>query len=58
MPATKNQIVAYAVLTAVVGVVPAFMSLASLGYGIVAAALGAIFIAAFPSPSGVCRMAM
>ena len=60
VPATKNQIVAYAVLTAVVGVVPAFMGLASLGYGIVAAALGAIFIycsiAVWRMPDGDVKM--
>ncbi|AYG65424.1 MULTISPECIES: heme o synthase [unclassified Rhizobium] len=44
IPTTKNQIVVYAVLTAVVGVVPAFMGFASLGYGVVAALLGAIFV--------------
>lgn len=44
IPTTKNQIVVYAVLTAIVGVVPAIMGFASLGYGIVAAVLGAIFV--------------
>ncbi|MBB3288505.1 MULTISPECIES: heme o synthase [Rhizobium] len=44
IPTTKNQIVVYAVLTAIVGVVPAFMGFASLGYGVVAALLGAIFV--------------
>ncbi|ENN89065.1 Protoheme IX farnesyltransferase [Rhizobium freirei PRF 81] len=44
IPSTKNQIVVYAVLTAVIGVVPAFMGFASLGYGIVAAILGVTFI--------------
>jgi protoheme IX farnesyltransferase len=60
VPATKNQIVVYAVLTAVVGIVPAFMGLASLGYGIVAAALGAIFIycsiAVWRMPDGDVKM--
>ncbi len=42
--ATKHQIVAYAVLTAVCGVVPSFLGFASAGYGLVAAALGAVFI--------------
>jgi protoheme IX farnesyltransferase len=41
---TKNQIVVYAVLTAIFGVVPAFLGFASFGYGVVAAALGAIFV--------------
>ncbi|WP_431321603.1 heme o synthase [Rhizobium sp. YTU87027] len=41
---TKHQIVAYAVLTAVCGVLPTALGFASLGYGLVAAALGAIFI--------------
>jgi len=44
IPTTKKQIVVYAVLTAIVGVVPAFMGFASLGYGVVAAVLGAIFV--------------
>ncbi|MBN9986929.1 heme o synthase [Rhizobium laguerreae] len=41
---TKHQIVAYAVLTAVCAVLPSFLGFASLGYGLVAAVLGAIFI--------------
>lgn len=41
---TKNQIVAYAVLTAIVGVAPALTGLASFGYGVFATALGAYFI--------------
>lgn len=41
---TKNQIIAYAVLTAVVAVAPTFTGLAGLGYGIFAAVLGAIFV--------------
>lgn len=41
---TKNQIVLYAVLTAVVAVVPAILGFASVGYGIFAALLGAVFI--------------
>jgi len=44
IPTTKNQIVVYAVLTAIIGVVPTFMGFASLGYGVVAAALGVIFV--------------
>ncbi|MGV1790740.1 heme o synthase [Rhizobium sp. A37_96] len=44
IPATKNQIVVYAVLTAVIGVAPALMGFASFGYGVVAAVLGAIFV--------------
>ena len=44
IPTTKNQIVVYAVLTAIFGVVPAFMGFASFGYGVVAAVLGAIFV--------------
>ena len=44
IPTTKNQIVVYAVLTAIVGVVPAFMGFASIGYGVVAAVLGVIFV--------------
>lgn len=42
--ATKNQIVAYAVLTAVCAAVPAMTGSASIGYGVFAAILGAIFI--------------
>ncbi|OCJ17907.1 protoheme IX farnesyltransferase [Rhizobium sp. AC44/96] len=41
---TKNQIVVYAVLTAICGVLPTVLGFASIGYGLVAAALGAIFI--------------
>jgi protoheme IX farnesyltransferase len=42
--ATKNQIVLYAVLTAISGVVPSLMGFAGVAYGLVAAALGAAFI--------------
>ncbi|TRL39376.1 heme o synthase [Rhizobium straminoryzae] len=42
--ATKHQIVAYAVLTAAVAVVPAMTGLVGWGYGLFAAALGAVFI--------------
>jgi protoheme IX farnesyltransferase len=42
--ATKNQIVLYAVLTAISGVVPSLMGFAGIVYGVVAAALGAAFI--------------
>lgn len=41
---TKNQIVLYAVLTAIAGVVPTFMGFAGVVYGVVAAVLGAAFI--------------
>ncbi|EUC01285.1 Protoheme IX farnesyltransferase [Rhizobium sp. CF080] len=41
---TKNQIIVYAVLTAVTAVAPTFTGLAGLGYGIFAAVLGAIFV--------------
>ncbi|WP_440409680.1 heme o synthase [Neorhizobium petrolearium] len=41
---TKNQIVVYAVLTALAAVAPAFTGLAGLGYGIFATLLGAVFI--------------
>ncbi|KQV43656.1 MULTISPECIES: heme o synthase [unclassified Rhizobium] len=41
---TKKQIVIYAVLTAVIGVVPAILGFASIGYGALAAALGLAFI--------------
>ncbi|WFR96026.1 heme o synthase [Rhizobium tumorigenes] len=44
IPTTKNQIVVYAVLAAVVGVVPTLMGSASIGYGVVAGVLGAIFV--------------
>jgi protoheme IX farnesyltransferase len=60
VPTTKNQIVAYAVLTALTGVVPAVMGWASLGYGLVAAALGAVFIycsiAVWRMPDGDLKM--
>jgi protoheme IX farnesyltransferase len=41
---TKNQILVYAVLTALAGVAPTFLGFASLAYGLVAAVLGAGFI--------------
>src|SRR5690606_3569843 len=41
---TKNQIVVYAVLTAVVAVAPSVTGLAGIGYGLFAAVLGVIFI--------------
>ncbi|CDZ28722.1 heme o synthase [Neorhizobium galegae] len=41
---TKNQIIVYAVLTAVIAVAPTFTGLAGLGYGVFAAVLGAIFV--------------
>ncbi|NTJ42777.1 protoheme IX farnesyltransferase [Agrobacterium larrymoorei] len=41
---TKNQMIAYAVLTAAVAVAPYFTGLASAGYGIFAALLSAIFV--------------
>jgi protoheme IX farnesyltransferase len=57
---TKHQIVAYAVLTAVCAVLPSFLGFASLGYGLVAAALGAIFIycsiAVWRMPDGDLKM--
>ena len=42
--ATKRQIFVYAVLTALTALVPSFTGLASIGYGVFAAALGAIFV--------------
>jgi protoheme IX farnesyltransferase len=42
--ATKNQIVLYAVLTAISGVVPTLMGFAGIAYGVIAAILGAAFI--------------
>ncbi|KAA0699744.1 protoheme IX farnesyltransferase [Neorhizobium sp. P12A] len=60
IPTTKNQIVVYAVLTAIVAVVPTAMGFASLGYGVVAAALGAVFIycsiAVWRMPDGDVKM--
>ena len=41
---TKVQILVYAVLTAVIAVVPAVLGFASFGYGLFAAALGAGFV--------------
>ena len=41
---TKNQIVAYAIPTALVGVAPTVLGFASFGYGIAAAILGALFV--------------
>ncbi|PDT02216.1 protoheme IX farnesyltransferase [Rhizobium chutanense] len=57
---TKHQIVAYAVLTAVCAVLPSFLGFASFGYGLVATALGAIFIicsiAVWRMPDGDLKM--
>ncbi|MBB4193702.1 protoheme IX farnesyltransferase [Rhizobium aethiopicum] len=57
---TKHQIVAYAVLTAVCAVLPSFLGFASFGYGLIAAALGAIFItcsiAVWRMPDGDLKM--
>ncbi|MBB3354937.1 protoheme IX farnesyltransferase [Rhizobium lentis] len=57
---TKHQIVAYAVLTAICAVLPSFLGFASFGYGLVAAALGAIFItcsiAVWRMPDGDLKM--
>ncbi|MCV3735501.1 heme o synthase (plasmid) [Rhizobium sp. TRM96647] len=41
---TKHQIMIYAVLTAIISVVPSCLGFASLGYGIFAAAMGAVFV--------------
>ncbi len=57
---TKHQIVAYAVLTAVCAVLPTFLGFASVGYGVVTAALGAVFIycsiAVWRMPDGDLKM--
>jgi protoheme IX farnesyltransferase len=57
---TKHQIVAYAVLTAICAVLPTFLGFASVGYGVVAAALGAVFIycsiAVWRMPDGDLKM--
>ena len=44
IPATKTQIVLYAVLTAIAGVSPTLTGLSSLWYGLFAGVLGAIFV--------------
>ena len=44
IPSTKLQIMLYAVLTAATAVIPTFTGLASIWYGLIAAALGAVFI--------------
>lgn len=44
IPATKVQILVYAVLTAVAGICPTLLGFASIGYGIVALALGLGFV--------------
>ncbi|MCP8895020.1 heme o synthase [Shinella daejeonensis] len=41
---TKVQILVYAVLTAIIAVVPTFLGFASTGYGVIAAVLGAGFV--------------
>ncbi|GAA3062554.1 heme o synthase [Rhizobium viscosum] len=57
---TKHQIVAYAVLTAICAVLPTFLGFASVGYGVVAAVLGAAFIycsiAVWRMPDGDLKM--
>ena len=57
---TKHQIVAYAVLTAICAVLPSYLGFASFAYGLVAAALGAIFIycsiAVWRMPDGDLKM--
>ncbi|MGG7576624.1 heme o synthase [Rhizobium sp. Nf11,1] len=57
---TKHQIVAYAVLTAICAVLPSVLGFASFGYGLVAAALGSIFItcsiAVWRMPDGDLKM--
>ena len=57
---TKHQIVAYAVLTAICAVLPTFLGFASVGYGMVAAVLGAVFIycsiAVWRMPDGDLKM--
>ncbi|MDI7861429.1 heme o synthase [Rhizobiaceae bacterium n13] len=57
---TKNQIVVYAVLTALCAVVPALTGAASIGYGAVASLLGGIFvycsIAVWRMPDGDQKM--
>ncbi len=51
--ATKRQILAYAVLTAAIGVVPTILGFSSLGYGVVAGLLGLCLVW---SSVGVLRM--
>ncbi len=57
---TKNQMIVYAVLTAIIGVAPSFTGLAGIGYGIFAAVLGVIFVGCSISvrrmPEGDARM--
>ncbi|SIR10007.1 protoheme IX farnesyltransferase [Rhizobium sp. RU20A] len=52
-PATKRQILAYAVLTALIGIAPTMLGFASLGYGAVAGMLGLCLVW---SSVGVLRM--
>jgi len=58
--ATKIQILAYAVPTALIGVAPALIGMAGITYGLLAAALGAIFvvysIGVFRMPEGDIKM--
>jgi protoheme IX farnesyltransferase len=60
IPTTKNQIVVYSVLTALSGVAPSIMGFASVGYGLVAGLLGALFIycsiAVWRMPDGDVKM--
>lgn len=59
---TKNQMIVYAVLTAIAAVAPYFTGLASIGYGIFAAVLSVIFvlysIAVRRVPDGDTKMLM
>jgi len=58
--ATKIQILAYAVPTALIGVMPALIGMAGITYGLFAAALGTIFvtysICVFRMPEGDVKM--
>jgi protoheme IX farnesyltransferase len=60
IPSTKRQIFAYALLTAIVGVLPAVIGFASFGYGVAAGLLGAVFvycsIAVWRMPDGDQKM--
>jgi protoheme IX farnesyltransferase len=44
VPETKRQILLYSLVLAPIGVLPAILGFAPLGYGIAAAALGATFV--------------
>jgi protoheme IX farnesyltransferase len=60
IPATRLQILLYSLVLAPVGVVPAFIGMATPVYGVIAAALGLVFLVlawrVYRMPDGDTRM--